>query len=84
MPVASVESLTADTATLIVFINQTVTQGSEAPTGTASSVRERLREVDGAWLIEASSHCDTVSLLRIGLSAKVVRHRFAAEALAHK
>ncbi|GJF17813.1 hypothetical protein NGTWS0302_16740 [Mycolicibacterium cyprinidarum] len=53
VPALAVESLTADTAVLIVFVNQTVTVGSEAPTDTASSVRERLRNVDGAWLIEA-------------------------------
>ena len=52
VPAVAVESLTASTATLIVYINQTVTVGTEAPTGTASSVREPLQKVNGAWLIE--------------------------------
>ena len=53
VPAVAVESLTASTATLIVFINQTVTVGSEKATDTASSVRMRLEEVNGSWLIAA-------------------------------
>lgn len=53
VPALSVESLTASTAVVLVFVNQTVTVGSEAPTDTASSVRARLQKVNSAWLIEA-------------------------------
>jgi Mce-associated membrane protein len=47
----SVESLTADKATVIVFVNQTVTVGSEPPKDTASSVRLGMVRIDDAWLI---------------------------------
>jgi Mce-associated membrane protein len=53
VPAVSVESLTASTATLVVFINQTVTVGSEKPTDMASSVRMRLEDVNGSWLVGA-------------------------------
>jgi Mce-associated membrane protein len=53
VPAAAVVALTSNTATLIVFINQSVTVGTDAPTTTNSSVRERLRNINGDWLIEA-------------------------------
>jgi hypothetical protein len=35
-------------------MNQTVTVGADAPTSsTASALRERLQDVNGAWLIDA-------------------------------
>jgi Mce-associated membrane protein len=35
----------------MVFVNQTVIIGADAPTDTASSVRVDLDNVDGRWLI---------------------------------
>ncbi|WP_445169952.1 hypothetical protein ACTXG7_11930 [Mycolicibacterium sp. Dal123E01] len=51
VPAVAVESLTADTAKLIVFIDQTVTTGSAEPELIPSSVRLRLENVNGAWLV---------------------------------
>ena len=51
VPAVAVESLTARTATLIVFVNQRVTAGSDQPSDTASSVRMRLEQVNGSWLV---------------------------------
>lgn len=48
----AVESLTADAATIILFIDETVTKGAEAPTDTAISARMRLRKVDGDWVVK--------------------------------
>jgi Mce-associated membrane protein len=53
VPAASVESLTSDKASMIVFVNQTVIVGSAAPTDTPSSVRVGLQKINGAWLIDA-------------------------------
>jgi Mce-associated membrane protein len=38
-------------ATVLVFVNQTVIIGSDAPTDTASSVKVTLDKINGHWLI---------------------------------
>jgi Mce-associated membrane protein len=53
VPAASVESLTSDKASMIVFVNQQVTVPPAAPTTTASSIRVGLQKINGAWLIDA-------------------------------
>jgi len=46
-------SISADStnAVALVFVNQTVVVGGDAPTATASSVRVTMEKVDGKWLI---------------------------------
>lgn len=44
-------SATANHAVALVFVNQTITQGNEAPTDTASSVRVTMELDGGRWLI---------------------------------
>jgi Mce-associated membrane protein len=51
VPAASVASLSRDRATLLVFINQTVTAGTAEPEDTASSVRISMQKIDGKWLV---------------------------------
>lgn len=51
VPSAGITSLSENSAVLLVFINQTVTKGTEAPTDTASSVRVTMEKTDGRWLI---------------------------------
>jgi Mce-associated membrane protein len=51
VPGAAVESLSADAATLILFINQSTTSAAAAPTTANSSVRLGLQKINGAWLI---------------------------------
>jgi Mce-associated membrane protein len=51
VPAASSASATASHAVVLLFVNQTVTIGTDAPTNTASSVRVTLDKVDGHWLI---------------------------------
>lgn len=51
VPAAAVESLDADSAKLIVFVNQTTTLPPEQPQSTASSVRMTLQKINGDWLI---------------------------------
>jgi Mce-associated membrane protein len=51
IPAASVVSLSRDRATLLVFINQTVTVGTAEPSDTASSVRMGMQKIDGKWLV---------------------------------
>jgi Mce-associated membrane protein len=53
VPAASVESLTTDKASMIVFVNQQVTIPPAAPTNTASTARVGLQKINGAWLIDA-------------------------------
>jgi Mce-associated membrane protein len=49
----AVESLTDDTAKVLVFVNQETTKAADiAPTKTANSVRAGLQKVNGAWLID--------------------------------
>jgi Mce-associated membrane protein len=51
--VPAVAAVSADpkTAVLLLFVNQTVTVGGDAPTDTASSVRVTLEKVGDHWLI---------------------------------
>jgi Mce-associated membrane protein len=51
VPVAASVSATPDHAVALVFVDQTVIVGNDAPTGTASSVRVTLDKVGGHWLI---------------------------------
>lgn len=51
VPAAASTSATASHATVLLFVNQTVIVGQDAPTSTASSVRVTLDKVDGHWLI---------------------------------
>lgn len=51
VPAAGVTSLSPTDAVLLVFINQTVAVGTEAPEDTASSVRVTMEKIDGRWLI---------------------------------
>ncbi|MEN4476909.1 hypothetical protein [Mycolicibacterium cosmeticum] len=48
-------SVTADRnhAVVLIFVNQTITIGTDAPTNTSSTVRVALDNVDGRWLISA-------------------------------
>ncbi|MFD6061934.1 hypothetical protein [Rhodococcus wratislaviensis] len=49
---ASVESVTADTARVLVYVNQTTTMAdSPEPSQTQNVVRVTLSHIDGAWLI---------------------------------
>jgi Mce-associated membrane protein len=51
VPAATSTSATATHAVVLLFVNQTVVVGKEAPTSTASSVRVTLDKIDGRWLI---------------------------------
>lgn len=51
VPAAASVSATTDHAVVLVFINQTVTVGDDAPTNTASTVKVTLDRVSGSWLI---------------------------------
>ena len=51
VPAAASTSATATHAVVLVFVNQTVIVGQDAPTNSASSVRVTLDKVDGRWLI---------------------------------
>lgn len=51
VPAAASVSVDENKAVVLVFVNQTVTVGQEAPTNTASSVRVTLDKVDDRWLI---------------------------------
>ncbi|WP_101952530.1 hypothetical protein [Mycobacterium sp. 3519A] len=51
VPVAASVSANPREAVVLVFVNQTVVVGQDAPTDTASSVRVTLDKVDGRWLI---------------------------------
>jgi Mce-associated membrane protein len=51
VPSAAATSATENRAVVLLFVNQTVTVGQDAPTNTASSVRVTLDKVDGKWLI---------------------------------
>ena len=46
-------SAKADQAVVLLFVDQTVTVGADAPTNTTSSVRVTLDKVGGRWLISA-------------------------------
>jgi Mce-associated membrane protein len=51
VPAAASESVTSDHAVVLVFINQTVVVGDQAPTNTPTSVRVTLEREGGKWLI---------------------------------
>ncbi|HCA53755.1 MAG TPA: hypothetical protein DEP24_13505 [Mycobacterium sp.] len=51
VPAAAAVSATPSHATALVFVNQTVNIGNDAPTDTASSVRVTLDKVGGRWLV---------------------------------
>lgn len=51
VPAAASVRATADHAVVLLFVNQSVTIGKDAPTSTASSVRVTLDRVDGQWRI---------------------------------
>ncbi len=51
VPGAASISASADHAVVLLFVNQTITVGQDAPTSTASNVRVALDKVDGRWLI---------------------------------
>jgi Mce-associated membrane protein len=51
VPQAAAVSADPDRAVVLVFVNQSVVVGSEAPANTASSVRVTMDKVDDQWLI---------------------------------
>ena len=51
VPATASVSATATEAVVLVFVNQTVIVGQDAPTDTASSVRVTLEKVGDSWLI---------------------------------
>jgi Mce-associated membrane protein len=51
VPAGASISADANHAVVLVFVNQTTTIGTDAPTATASSVRVTLDKIDGRWLI---------------------------------
>lgn len=51
VPAAASVKAEQDEAEVLVFVNQTVVVGQDAPTDTASSVRVTLEKIDGRWLI---------------------------------
>jgi Mce-associated membrane protein len=51
VPAAGSVSADADRAVVMVFVNQTVIVGKDAPTDTASAVRISMEKVDNRWLI---------------------------------
>jgi Mce-associated membrane protein len=51
VPASASVSADQEHAVVMVFVNQTVVVGQDAPTATASSVRLTLDKVDGKWLI---------------------------------
>ncbi|ORA19939.1 hypothetical protein [Mycobacterium arosiense] len=53
VPAAASVSATPDHAVALIFVNQTVTVGNDAPTDTSSAVRVTLDKSGGRWLISA-------------------------------
>jgi Mce-associated membrane protein len=51
VPAAASVSATENHAVVLVFVNQTVVIGNDAPTDTASTVRVTLDRIHGRWLI---------------------------------
>lgn len=51
IPAAASITATANHATVIVFVNQSIVVGSDAPTQTASAVEVTLDKVDQRWLV---------------------------------
>ncbi|VBA41340.1 hypothetical protein LAUMK191_03956 [Mycobacterium attenuatum] len=51
---AGIESLTAEKASILLFVDQSTTSKDKStPVVTASSVRARLTKVSGTWLIDS-------------------------------
>jgi Mce-associated membrane protein len=51
VPAAASLSASENHAVVLVFVDQTLTMGNQAPSNTASSVRVTLENIDGRWLI---------------------------------
>jgi len=51
VPAAASTSATANHAVVLLFVDQTVIVGQDAPSSTASSVRVTLDKINGRWLI---------------------------------
>ncbi len=51
VPGAASISASANHAVVLLFVNQTIIVGQDAPTSTASNVRVTLDKIDGRWLI---------------------------------
>jgi Mce-associated membrane protein len=51
VPAAALVSATSNRAAVLVFVNQTVAFGNDAPSDTASSVRVTLEKIGESWLI---------------------------------
>jgi Mce-associated membrane protein len=51
VPAAALVSAKSDHAVVLLFVNQTVVMGADAPTNTASSVRVTLDKVGDRWLV---------------------------------
>lgn len=51
VPAAASMSASADNAVVLLFVNQTIIVGQDAPANTASNVRVTLDKIDGRWLI---------------------------------
>lgn len=51
VPAAAPTLVTPDHAVVLLFVNQNVVVGQDAPASTASSVRVTLDKIDGRWLI---------------------------------
>jgi Mce-associated membrane protein len=51
VPAAASVSATANRAVVLVFVDQTITAGTDAPTNTASSVKVTLDKIGDQWLI---------------------------------
>lgn len=51
VPAAASMSVTVNHATVLVFVNQSIIVGDEAPTSTASNIEVTLDRVGGRWLI---------------------------------
>ncbi|WP_083138205.1 hypothetical protein [Mycobacterium alsense] len=51
IPAAASTSASARHAVVLLFVNQTIVVGHDAPTSTASSVRVTLDKVDDRWLV---------------------------------
>lgn len=53
VPAVASVSATPTHAVVLVFVNQTVVVGTDAPTDTASSVKVTLDKISGRWLVSA-------------------------------
>ncbi|MCV7104968.1 hypothetical protein H7H74_04130 [Mycolicibacterium chitae] len=52
IPAGASVSASDDRAVVLLFVNQAVTVGKDAPTSTSSSVRVSLAKVDNRWLVD--------------------------------